>query len=208
MEMSRRNLLLGSASAALLAHSPAKAWIHGGSITFSNGKTQINQDFVAFAGSYPFINNFLANQGWATISPGVSVDAATLDANGYPTSIVNGGITTLFYIPTQAEYPGNYTLTFQATGAGKVVDIPGVGTFTSAGAGLQTFTITGSTLNNVNQTNWSFRGFFTICRVQLNITTTGVSDIHFFNVNDAAAHAAALAKGLTWGGFGQQFLAT
>lgn len=175
---------------------------------FNGGRTQINQDFVAFTGTFPFINNFLANQGWTTISPGASVDASTLDANGYPTSIVNGGITTLFFIPTQAEYAGDYTLTFNSASNGATVVIPGVGTFVASGTGLQSFNVTGSTLNGLNQTNWSYNGFRTICRVQLNITTTGVSNIHFFNVNDTAAHSAALANGLTWGGFGQQFLST
>ncbi len=44
--------------------------------------------------------------------------------------------------------------------------------------------------------------------MQLNITTVGISNIHLFSVNDTTAHNAALANGLTWGGFGSKFLST
>jgi hypothetical protein len=176
--------------------------------SFSGGKSQVNVDFLQYSGSFPFINCLLTAQSWFYVTGGGVVDPSTLDSNGYPTSIVNGGVATVFFIPTQAEYAGNYTLTFDAANAGAQVVIPGVGTYTAAGAGPQSFTATAANLAALNQTSYSYNGTNTVCRVQLNVTATGVSNVHFFNVNDASARAAAIANGLTWGGFGQLFLSS
>lgn len=39
-----------------------------------------------------------------------------LDINGYPTSIVNTGVVTNFYVPSQLARPGNYVITWDGTG--------------------------------------------------------------------------------------------
>lgn len=98
----------------------AKASIHGSSSpsVFNGGKSQINLSDLQIGGDYPFLNCLKTAQIWSFISGGVSapVTPDLLDANGYPTTIINGGVDTVFYVPPQSERPGNYVITWDGTG--------------------------------------------------------------------------------------------
>ncbi|WP_456737739.1 MULTISPECIES: hypothetical protein [unclassified Bradyrhizobium] len=51
---------------------------------------------------------FIDNSGWP--------EPSTLDADGYPISISNKGVYTVFFVPSQAARPGNYVITWNGNG--------------------------------------------------------------------------------------------
>lgn len=213
--MNRRNFLRALSTSALVGLAPnwleqVEARVRGTSgPLFNGGKSQVNFAVLGDAsGEFPFINHMLTGQEWSTVvgnSP--NFDPSTLDANGYPTSIISGGVYSVVFIPTQAERAGNYTISFDAAGAGAQVTIPGVGTYTAVGAGTTTGTLAAASLSTLEATEFSVQGTRTYCRLVVQVTATGVSNLQIFHVNDTAARAAAIAKGYAWGGFGVDFLA-
>jgi hypothetical protein len=177
-----------------------------GSSSHNGGKTQVNLSF-SYLGMFPFINNVLTASVSGTANSGFQIDPRNYDSNGYPTTVEDGGIFFVFTIPTQAERPGDYTLTFNAASAGATVVIAGVGTYAAVSSGPQSFAVSGATLAaQLNFTSFDFQGRYIQCRVDMRVTTVGVSNLHFFHNDDTAARAAAIAKGYSWGGFGQQFI--
>lgn len=86
---------------------------------FNGGRSQVQPNFLAGGGDYPFINHlrtspnfsYLDNSGWPT------PDQMTSD--GLPVSpMTNSGWVTAFYKPAQADRPGNYYIV--TTGSGTV----------------------------------------------------------------------------------------
>ena len=126
----RRDFIQGSAAAtAMLASGRLGALAAAAADTgsgFNNGRSQINFNFAQFSGEYPFINHLKAAQSWNAGSGGGTVPPDTLNANGYPISIVQGGVYTVFYIPTEAQRPGNWRLRWTGTGT-VVLNGPGGG---------------------------------------------------------------------------------
>ena len=66
----------------------------------NGGHGQINLNFVGNGGDFPFINHFKISGDWAFFDGSSSPDPTTLDVNGYPTVITNGGCQTLTSIPS------------------------------------------------------------------------------------------------------------
>jgi hypothetical protein len=131
-DISRRRFFLASASLAtldylrLLPRAQAEA-----TAGFNNGRSQVQSWDLGYSGDYPFINlmkcatkwNYMDNQGEP--SPG------ELDANGYPTKIVQGGVKCIASIFPPSARSGTYVLTWTGNGT-MSVGIPNSGTVTPA----------------------------------------------------------------------------
>lgn len=122
MRFTRREFIhAGCAIATAASLSPAIAGINNpgsrGGSSFNGGKSQVNLNFLQTAGDYPFLNCLKTAQAWGFINnASAPVTPDLLDADGYPTSIINTGVNTVFYVPTQAARPGNYVITWDGTG--------------------------------------------------------------------------------------------
>jgi len=97
--------------------------MHGGAAAFNGGRTQFNTQSLQTGGDFTFINLIKMSQGWAynTLPPDTTVPAlpiTELDADGYVTSIVAGtnGVNTVFNMPTNTEYNGNWVLKWDGNG--------------------------------------------------------------------------------------------
>jgi hypothetical protein len=84
--------------------------------TFNRGRSQVNMNFLGNSGDYPFLNCMKTGQNWALADNSGWPDPSTLDSDGYPISISNGGVYTVFYVPSQASRPGNYVITWNGNG--------------------------------------------------------------------------------------------
>lgn len=150
------------ANAGLMVGSPVDS-------VFNNGRSQINLASGQTGGAFQFINALKGAQNWVLGDSSGVPAPDTLNAQGYPISISNGGVYTILFIPLAADRPGNWRLTWEGTG-----------TVTAAGGGgLDTdgdFTF--APVENVeNGSN----------RVVLRIETgTNLSNIQFFHEDDEA----------------------
>lgn len=95
---SRRDFLLGGASAlALLKSSPAAAWTHGGS-GFNGGRSQGQSTVPGISGDWPFINLIKMVGSWSSNGTGTGGTLPSsqelppnwADANGYPSESLAG----------------------------------------------------------------------------------------------------------------------
>jgi hypothetical protein len=86
----------------------------------NGGRSQTNFNFMQIGGEYPFINALKTAQEWSLMDNSGEPLPTDLDANGYLTSAAvitnNGGVKTVFYVPTQAARPGNYVITWTGNG--------------------------------------------------------------------------------------------
>lgn len=136
-KMDRRTFLQGASIAAMCAAAPsgmgntaeatptplaAKTASIGGTAA-NGGRLQVNFNFLQGGGDYPFLNCLKTAQEWAFVDSSARPTAPapdTLDSDGYPLKIVNGGVTTVFYIPSQDPItgrPGHYVVTWEGDGA-------------------------------------------------------------------------------------------
>jgi hypothetical protein len=83
---------------------------------FNRGRSQVNLSALANSGDYPFLNCLKTGQNWSLSDNSGWPDPSTLDGDGYPTSISNGGVYTVFWVPSQASRPGNYVITWSGNG--------------------------------------------------------------------------------------------
>ena len=83
---------------------------------FNGGRSQVNLSFLQTGGDYPFLNTMKTAQAWSFLSGNAPVTPDILESNGYPTSIVHGGVYTVFFVPTQASRRGNYVITWTGNG--------------------------------------------------------------------------------------------
>jgi hypothetical protein len=85
--------------------------------SYNGGRTQVNLSNIQVGGDYPFLNCLKTAQAWSYINnASAPVTPDLLDTNGYPTTIVNTGFYTVFYVPPQSERPGNYVITWTGNG--------------------------------------------------------------------------------------------
>jgi hypothetical protein len=104
----------------------------------NGGLTQVNFNFVQGAADFAYINCLKTATDWGPGSGSAPVTPDILDTLGYPTTIVSSGVSTVFFIPSQLERPGNYVITWS-----------GNGTIAFTGTILPTATFTGSVSNGV-----------------------------------------------------------
>lgn len=133
----------------------------------NGGRTVLNLSSVQTGGDFPFKNALKGAQQWLFGDSSGVPAPDTLSTKGYPTSISNGGVQTVFYIPTSTQRPGNWKLRW--TGTGTVTAAGGGGEATD---GEYTFAPSQDAQSPGN-------------RVVLAITTgTNISSVEFFHVDD------------------------
>lgn len=141
---------------------------------FNGGRSQVGLGSVQSDGSYPFMNFVKATQYWTWINGASSpVAPDTLDENGYPTSIVNGGVFTRCFIPTQSARPGQYKVTWKGIGTiylPNATSPTGSKTSATADGGSFTFTPTSETIDIGISS----------------IGATRVTDLKLYHINDDA----------------------
>lgn len=85
--------------------------------SFNGGRSQINLNDPNIGYEFPFLNHFKSASAWGKRDNTGCPDPSTLDANGYPTSLLGGsGINTGFFVPSQTQRPGNYVLGWTGNG--------------------------------------------------------------------------------------------
>ena len=115
MLLSRRQLLNG-ASVIAIASVGAGWFPHG---VYNSGKVQVNFGLQGlFDGSFPFINYLKLGAIWQLYDNSGTPSPASLDTNGYPLSggITNGGVRSIFPVPSTTEYSGGWVLKWTGTG--------------------------------------------------------------------------------------------
>lgn len=149
----------------------------------NGGRSQVNLNYLQTGGEYPFINCLKTAQEWTNVTGGAISDPTYLDSDGYPTSLPNGTIYTVFYIPTQAERPGDWVVTW--TGNGTV----GIGV---QGAGSLAF-VSGSLTSSGGSGSYRFTPSAGVIELQFAISTVGsprITNVKIFHFDDTAAVAA------------------
>lgn len=129
--MDRRTFLQGTSVTALLTMMPeSNAMAASPSIgpivaptppsliatKFNGGRSQVNLNFLQIGGDYPFLNCLKNAQSWAYIDNSGCPEPSSLDGDGYPVSISNGGVYTVFDVPSQVQRPGNHVITWSGNG--------------------------------------------------------------------------------------------
>lgn len=125
----------------------------------TSGRSQVNFDFLLFGGEYAFINYLKNAQQWSLADNSGAPDPDDLDSNGYPTTIVGGGVATVFFIPDAAVRPGDWVVSWSGTGT---VSCTGMGS-QSGTNGRHQFSISSGTTSvafqitaNTNLSNLAF----------------------------------------------------
>lgn len=108
----------------------------------NGGRSQVNPNDATGGYEYPFLNVMKsAGGGWGKRDGSGPPDPSTLDSNGYPTSLPGGvGLTTIFYIPSQSDMPGNYVVGWTGNGT---IDMSA--TFQTPAAGFSSADLTSTT---------------------------------------------------------------
>jgi hypothetical protein len=115
-------LLPGAAEAAVTLTAPKRGTTVPGGTTppmaagFNKGRSQVNLNFLQEGGDYPFLNCMKTAQAWGHLDNSGYPEPSILDSDGYPTSNVHGGVYTVFFVPSQAQRPGNYVITWSGNG--------------------------------------------------------------------------------------------
>jgi hypothetical protein len=141
---------------------------------FNGGKSQI-QSSLSSNGEFPFVNLILTANAWAFADNSGWPSPNTLNSNGYPTTISNGGVATVFQIPTQTERSGDYVVITTGTGT---ISCTGISGTPVSGTNTQT-TVPGASLGN--NTSVSFQ-------ITATDATTPITKIAFVHNQDVAAY--------------------
>jgi len=189
--MNRRTFLQGVSGASLTSMLPPAALAGSGkteasslvAARFNGGRSQVNLNFLQWGGDYPFLNCMKTAQNWALLDNSGWPDPSTLDDDGYPISISNRGVYTVFFVPSQNARPGNYVITW--TGNGTIH------------CGMSNKAVSGSKTS----TNGSGRYVFstTDTRFVIGISAIGtprISNLQVFHVDDEAALNAGQVFGV------------
>lgn len=141
---------------------------------FNGGKSQVGVNALQAGGAYPFINLLKTAQTWSLNDGSGQPFPDTLDTDGYPIKITNGGVYTVFFAPSQSSRPGNYVITWSGNG--------------TLSLGMSNTKISGS----LTSTSGSGRYVFstTDSRFVLRITAVGtphVTNLQIFHASDEAA---------------------
>lgn len=109
---------------------------NGFALTFNGGISQGQSNFLQNGGDYPFLNHMLTAQSWAYVNNSGWPKPNELGANGYPVSTIsNGGVATVFQIPSQTNRPGSYTVVTNGKGT---IAASGLSSTAVNGTGVQT----------------------------------------------------------------------
>lgn len=115
----------------LLWTTSANAWpVRGSGSSFNGGNAQLNFNFLAFGGEFPFLNNFKAAPNWADITTNLTIPPDKLNADGYPT--VSGNAYSTVPVPPASTRSGNYVLAWDGNGTIYAASGPAVSYVVSA----------------------------------------------------------------------------
>jgi hypothetical protein len=82
----------------------------------NGSRLQANLWFLQTDGSYPFMNHLKTAQAWTLVDESAVPSPDTLNTDGYPISISNGGVYTVFFVPLQAARAGDYVVGWSGGG--------------------------------------------------------------------------------------------
>lgn len=89
----------------------------GRPVSFHNGSmVQCNPYFGQTGYDYLYLNALKSAQEWSFVDNSGPPVPDTLDSNGYPTSISNGGVYTIFGVPNATKRPGNWIVRWTGNG--------------------------------------------------------------------------------------------
>lgn len=116
--LDRRTFLQTTSLAALSTLLPYDVFAATSSVAsaFNGGRSQVNLNFLQTGGDYPFLNCLKTAQEWTFGDNSNHPEPSSLDSDGYPLQISNGGVYTVFFVPSQAVRPGNYVITWSGNG--------------------------------------------------------------------------------------------
>jgi hypothetical protein len=161
---------------------------------FNNGLSQIQSSFPNLDTGYPFLNLVKLGSRWGyTGGAGGTASADRVDANGYPISfpVSVTSATTNIFIPTAADRPGNYVVTW-------------TGDCTIGFLSQTMTTVSGSVTSSGGVGRYVFTPNASYAQINLAILAAGftsVSDLKLFHADDEAL----LASGEI---FGTKFIST
>lgn len=144
----------------------------------NGGRSQIQSNFPQVGGDYPFVNLLQVAQDWSLADNSGWPSPNSLNSDGYPITISNGGVATVFRIPTQSQRSGNYVLittgigTVNCTGLGSSAPVSGTNTQT---------VILGTSLGSNIQVNLT---------ISATDATTPITKMAFVHNQDVAAYLA------------------
>lgn len=102
----------------------------------NGSRLQVNFNALNFGGEDAFLNRVKQGSRWSFgDSSGVPLPS-TLNANGYPTSISNGGVATYFKIASQASKPLNWKARWTGEGTVQMTGTPGGSPITGSNSGV------------------------------------------------------------------------
>lgn len=147
----------------------------------NGGRVQINLADIFVGADFPLINLIKGSDGWSQSGGTAPVpDPSTLDSDGYPTSIVGGGVSLLFFLIPQADLPGDY-----------ILDWSGNGTLTLTG-GAFTF-VSGSLTSTGGSGAYRFTPGSTTESATLGITAVGsprITNLRCYHVSEVSRLAS------------------
>lgn len=82
----------------------------------NGGRSQLNLFYLQYGGDYAFINYVKQGQTWYPTDNVNLAAPSDFNANGYPTRIVGGGVSTRFYLPSATKRPGDIKLRWKGSG--------------------------------------------------------------------------------------------
>jgi hypothetical protein len=115
----RRSFLHGVSTIALTLFFSKRTFAREAVSKFNGGRSQIQTWSPFYGGDFPFLNCMKTASTW-TYAGGPNkegaVDPRILNSDGYPTKLDGAGVHTTFRIPSQAERPGRYAITWKGNG--------------------------------------------------------------------------------------------
>ena len=161
----------------------------------NGGRSQVNLNFLQTGGDFPFLNMLKTAQSWSLADNSGVPLPSTLDANGYPSTITNGGVFTVFFVPSQSVKPGNYVVTWDGNGT-----VGFVMSFSVVSGSLTSSTGSGRAVISTSETRFAF--YITA------IGSPAISNVKIFHADDEVLINAGevfskkFKDRLTEGGFG------
>jgi len=150
---------------------------------FNGGRSQVNLNFLQSGGDFPFLNCLKTGQAWTLGDNSGYPDPNTLDSDGYPITISNNGLYTVFFVPSQTVRPGNYVITWD-----------GIGTIF---CGMSNNLVSGSRTSTSGSGRYVFST--TDSRFAVGITSIGsprITNMKVFHADDEAALKAGQVFGV------------
>ena len=140
----------------------------------NKGRLQVNLNFLQVGGEDMFLNQMKNAQAWTLSDNTAQPEPSTLNSDGYPTSIVGGGVYSVFFVPKQSARSGRYAMTWDAP--------PGAVMFVGMAVSNATGSLTTSASGH-GRYEW-LPPDDASCRFSIGIKSVGVDNLRVFHVDD------------------------